>query len=71
VYFAPCCGIAWREPPLHGRLDEINSLQQVDPGPVTLPTREELSDAGVDRLVVRTEPLDDWVEDIPGFGLER
>jgi hypothetical protein len=65
VYCAPCCGIAWRKPPLSGRLDEISSPEQLELGPLAIPTLEDLRTAGVDQLIIRQEPLDRWVRDLP------
>jgi hypothetical protein len=65
LFFAPCCGIAWDEPPFGGRLDEIRSLEEVEPGSVTLPTSFDLRAAGLDLFIIRTEPLHRWDADIP------
>jgi hypothetical protein len=68
IYFAPCCGIAWKEPPFEGRLDEIHSLEDVEPSGVTLPTWVDLRAADIEMLVIRTEPLQRWGDDIPLAG---
>jgi hypothetical protein len=63
VFFAPCCGLAWREPPLHGRVDETNAMETVEPGPLVLPSLDDLRKANL--VVIRTEPLADWHLDMP------
>jgi hypothetical protein len=58
VFYCPSCGTAWRKPPEPHRLDEINSLQEVAPEGVRLPSKEELSKFSLGSLT----PLDyqDW-----------
>ncbi len=63
VYFAPCCGIAWWEAPLHGRIDQITSLADLGVATVALPTKGEVEAEGL--RVLRQEPLDAWADTIP------
>jgi hypothetical protein len=69
VFFAPCCGIAWREAPLDGRLDVIDSLSDLAPGGVLLPSLPEIHIAAPSLTIVREELADNWIGDIPGLRL--
>jgi hypothetical protein len=64
VFFAPCCGLAWHLPP-RDRVDEIHSLDDIEPGSLALPTREELAALAPALVVIREEPVDDWIEFLP------
>jgi hypothetical protein len=63
VYFAPCCGIAWWQPPLSGRIDEIKSLADLGVRVVTLPSAADIRTSGSE--ILRAEPFDRWAADIP------
>jgi len=71
IFAAPCCGIAWREPPLSGLLDEVTAIVDVEPGPMIPATLAELTKAGLEKKILRTEPVEDFpgLEDVPGFPL--
>jgi len=58
IFFCPLCGVAWREPPLDRRIDEILSLEDLAPNGVTLPTASEALTTGLD---LTTVPLKVWV----------
>jgi hypothetical protein len=60
VFFCPACGCAWREPP-QGRLDEINSLDEVAPDGVRLATDAELAGLAGKLLEADDEP---WESDL-------
>jgi hypothetical protein len=65
VFFAPCCGTAWPEPPFDGRLDEIHSIEEIAPGRVEVATPADLRANNLELLVIRTEPLQRWEVDLP------
>ena len=67
VFFAPCCGVAWPTLPPEDRIDEINPLDQIAPGGVALVSRAQLAALAPGLVVVREEPLADWILDIPGL----
>lgn len=67
VFFAPCCGIAWRQAPVDGRLDEIASLADLEPSGVRLPSLPEIRAEAPAIAILRDEPLDRWTADIPGL----
>ena len=64
-FFAPCCGVAWRTVPPSHRIDEINSIDDIAPGAVALVSRADLAVLAPGLVVVREEPLADWILDIP------
>jgi hypothetical protein len=64
-FFAPCCGLGWKERPSSCRLDETNSLDEVAPGGVALPTRIEIKAGGYNKFVTREIPYEEWADDIP------
>ncbi len=67
VFFAPCCGIAWREPPLRGRLDQIHSLAELEPSGVRLPSPLEIRNEAPTLAILRDEPADPWTAYVPGL----
>ncbi len=67
VYFAPCCGIAWPEAPLHGRLDVLLSFEDIAPAGVLVATLADLRAGGMQGHVTGTEPLERWRDDIPSL----
>lgn len=66
VFFAPCCGIAWRDAPVDGRLDVVTALPDLEPDGVRLPSRAEVGAAAPTLEILRDEPADTWLADIPG-----
>lgn len=67
VFFAPCCGVAWPALPPQDRIDEINRLDDIAQGPVALVSRADLAGLAPGLAILREEPLDDWILDIPGL----
>jgi len=67
VFFAPCCGVAWTTLPRADRIDEINSIDDIAPGGVSVLNRAELAALAPGLAVVREESLADWILDIPGL----
>src|SRR5262249_7485506 len=65
VYYSPCCGIAFRDVPVMGAIEYELSLSQVDPGPVVLPSLDDIRKGRQQHLVVRTEAVSQWLDDIP------
>jgi predicted RNA-binding Zn-ribbon protein involved in translation (DUF1610 family) len=55
VYLCPLCGVAWRKPPLDGRIDEIASLRDLERGGVVLPTEEEALRTGYPSKAVSSQ----------------
>jgi hypothetical protein len=64
-FFAPCCGVAWPTLPRSDRIDEINSIDDIAPGAVALVNRADLATLAPGLVVLREEPLADWILDIP------
>jgi hypothetical protein len=58
VFYCPLCGIAFREVPPPGTVDEILSLQQIAPDGVELPSRQEVEASGLEL----EEVSDHWLE---------
>lgn len=67
IFFAPCCGIAWREVPVEGRLDVITSLADLEPAGVRLPSLAEVRAEAPALKIIRDESSDNWSADIPGL----
>lgn len=67
VFFAPCCGIAWREVPSDRRLDAITPLTALEPNGVRLPSLREIQHAAPTLAIIRDEPASTWLADIPGL----
>jgi hypothetical protein len=57
VLFCPLCGVAWREPPADRRLDDIETLQNLAPNGVALPTASEATATG---FALTEVAFDDW-----------
>lgn len=57
VFLCPLCGVAWREPPVDRRLDEVETLQDLAPNGVALPTVSEATATG---LALTEVAFDDW-----------
>jgi hypothetical protein len=58
VFFCPLCGVAWKEPPLDRRVDEVASLETIAPNGVTLPSEAEAWGTGLRLTEVSVE---DWL----------
>lgn len=63
VFVCPLCGVAWREPPLDGRIDEIATLESLAPDGVTVPTSAEALSTG---LTLTEVPFDRWFSFLKG-----
>ena len=57
VLFCPLCGVAWPEPPADRRLDKIETLQDLAPSGVMLPTSSEAMDTG---FALTEVAFEDW-----------
>jgi len=69
VFFCPLCGVAWRAPPAERRLEQVETLQDLAPGGVTLPTSSEALGTGFALAEVAFEDwfslLEDAVKPLP------
>lgn len=61
IYFAPCCGLAWSSIP--GQLDLTQTPGELGAEQLSLPSRLDVEEAGI--RIIRTEPLENWVDDLP------
>lgn len=57
VLFCPLCGVAWRAPPAERRLEQVETLQDLAPGGVTLPTSSEAMATG---FALTEVAFEDW-----------
>ena len=62
VSFCPLCEAAWRSPPPENQLDEVLSIDEVAPGGVQLPSRNEVERAGY--VDVEVIPASEWRQDL-------
>jgi len=55
IFYCPTCGVAWRTPPPERTLNEINSLKDLAPDGVAIPTAYEALESGCDPVTIEFE----------------